>query len=206
MQAVKRRLHTSVDVLIQISENYYLMSEKLSQDDISGHRSLAITRSAVGLETISRIYRLTDRQPDAETFPRMKGYLEDPDLLDRLFDEYNYDGRKTRSEFHDYVVETVQFIDDICSSDEVKRVRMFRQRYTGHLIPNPRELEKFGPTADVHQFTSAEIRRITDGLSEVVSHLFYLHDRTTYPYADIARLARDDALQLWNQIRARKEA
>lgn len=207
MQAVYRRLHTSVDVLIQISENYYVMSEKLAAGDIAGYRALHVTRSAVGLETVSRIYRLTDRQPDAETFPRLRAdFLTDLDLLDRLFGKFNYDGRKDRREFDGRVANAIQLIEDICASDDVKRVRIFRQRYTGHLIPEPRELKKFGPIADVHQFSSAELRRITDGLSEVISQLFYLHERSTYPYNDIARLARNESLDLWNQVVAKADA
>lgn len=194
-------LRDHVDVLIQMSETYYVLSqllpERLAQPGGSAFRLL---RQALGMEIVGRLYRLIETSDDGRHFHALRDLLSDDALIDEMLPTFNHDGRKSRAELTALRAEILKFIDDIHASDEFKKVDVYRQRYVGHRVPNPRKLAKHGPSADVHTLSSADLRRLTDGLAVVCDKVAYARERSMFASNDIAAFAKENALALWGAI------
>jgi|GEM_PF-2945722 len=193
------RLQSGIDVLIQIAEDYYVMSElRGERAPLDGGNTFGLIRHSIGFEIVSRIYRIADTASDGKSLGALKKkYLQDHDFKNHLFSKYNHDGRKDRDEFDRRFDVLIRLIDDLCQSPEMNRVRVFRTRYTGHMIDEPRILEKLGPDADVDVLSSADMQKLIESISDTFNRICYLHKRTTHPFGCIAKQAREDALMLW---------
>lgn len=194
--ALKKRLHWNTDVLIQMSESYYRLCTKLDgwPPQHEGIMALRAIRQAVGFEIVNRLYRLTDTKSAAQSFPKLsKRYLQDDAFCDGLFASR---ADLDRAEFEKWRSGIIKLVGDILASPERRRLEIFRHRYTGHAIPSPVRLEEFGADADIHSLSSAELRKITDGLSGAVDMLLHIADGSSFPYEDIAKWAQEsfDAL------------
>ena len=196
------RLKNGIDLLIQHSENFYVMSELLdAKTAFADSRTFGLMRQAIGFEIVNRIYRLTDKQPDSLSFVTLKkNYLQQHDFLQILFTHFNYDGGKTEQEFHDHVNQTINLIENVQKSGELEKITIFRTRYTAHMIPNPGVLKKFDGESDVHTLQSSDLRLLTDPLATAIDKVKYLEERGMIDLRFIAENARNESLGLWGLI------
>lgn len=123
------RLKGAINILIQHSENHYVMSElREANKTFADSKTFGLTRQAVGFEIVNRIYRLTDKFEDSENFDVLKQkYLENKLFVDKLFSNFNSDNRKTRLDFDCLLQDVVNMIADLYQSSELKRLKVFRQ-------------------------------------------------------------------------------
>jgi len=127
-------------------------------------------------------------------------YLQNSEFKHVLFAHFNYDKRKKEQEFQDLINEISELIDNTRNSSEFEKVTIFRNRYTAHMIPNPRDLRKFDGNSDVHILQSNELRLLIDTLATAIDKIKYLEERSMIDFKSIAKMAREESLALWEQI------
>jgi len=197
-----KTLKEKVDILIQHSENYYVMCDLLhSNKKLATSRTFKLTRMAVGFEMVNRIYRLTDKAKDSINFGILGDkYLREEIINHALFMRFNSDKTKDKKEFDAILQEIRSSIEKIYRCPELEKVKIFRHRYTAHMIPRPRDLDKFGPDADVDQMNSSDLRLLTDRLVFVLDRVEYLSKRSMFGSEDRGRMAKREALELWQTV------
>ena len=201
-QTLIRRLKNGIDLLIQHSENFYVMSEfRDAKKAFAESNTFGLMRQAIGFEIVNRIYRLIDKQPDSLSFVTLKKiYLQQQKFLQILFAHFNYDGRKTEQEFHDHVNQIIDLIESVQKSGELEKITIFRTRYTAYMVPTPGVLKKFDSESDVHTLQSSDLRLLTDTLATAIDKVKYLEERGMIDLKFIAENARNESLALWNHI------
>ncbi len=187
-----------VDVLIQHSENYYVMCrEAETRRDGQGGKTFELMRRAVGHEIVARLYRLIESIPNGNHFSLLIEYLADDDLLNQMMPKFNHDGSKSLNDLKVIRDEILQTFDIVRTSDQFARTEIYRHRFVGHRLPQPGKLKKLPPTADVTSLSSAELRWLTDSIAEILNKVAYMYDRGEFPANDIARMAEYDAHEFW---------
>jgi len=97
--SLRADLWRHVDVLIQHSENYYVICrEAVKREPEPGGRSFNLIRRAVGHEIVSRLYRLIENISGGNHFPAMITQLSDDGLLSAMMPTFDHDGRKSLPE------------------------------------------------------------------------------------------------------------
>lgn len=197
-EKVRADLAGHVDVLIQHSENYYVICrEAVNREPEPGGRAFNLIRRAVGHEIVSRLYRLIEGISGGSHFPSMMKQLADDSLLDQIMPVFNYDGRKSLNELILLRDEVLRTFDDISASDEFAKTQIYRHRFVAHRLSQPRDLKRLPPSADVTELSSKELRWLTDSLADIVGKVAYMMNRGGFPAADIAQMAQDEAHELW---------
>lgn len=197
-EKLRADLTLHVDVLIQHSENYYVMcreAEKREQD--SGGRTFNLMRRAVGHEIVGRLFRLIEDSTDGNHFSLLMQYLAADHLLDQMMPKFNHDGSKSLADLKALRDEVLQMFDTVRTSDQFGRTEIYRHRFVGHRVPQPRKLKKLPPTADVTTLSSAELRWLTDSIAEILNKVAYMTDRSGFPAKEIAHLAEYEAHEFW---------
>jgi len=191
-------LFRHVDVLIQHSENYYVLCrEAAKREPVDGGRAFSLIRRAVGHEIVSRLYRLIEKSPDAISFPQLMRMLEDNSTLQLFMPSFNHDGQKSFEELIGIRDGVVEQFKSILESEYFQKVDIYRNRFIAHRVRNPRNLQKYPPSANVTELSSAELRWLTDSLSAIADKINYMSDRSGFPAEDIARIAQNEAHSLW---------
>ena len=187
-----------VDVLIQHSENYYVMCREATNREADGSgRTFNLIRRAVGHEIVARLYRLIEDIPDGTHFSLMMELLSEDQLLGQMMGSFNHDGRKSLADLKALRDEVIQLFESARKSDYFAKTEIYRHRFVGHRIPQPRKLKKLSPNADVTTLSSAELRWLTDSLSNILDKVSYMVNRGGFPASEIAQIAEDDSHQLW---------
>jgi hypothetical protein len=197
-----RRLTTTTDVLVQLSENYYLMSRLRDQRvEEAGGRSFNLLRHAVGLELASRIYRLLDKDTTNHGLGGFFNRLEEPALMRLLLPAFNHDGFKSLDDLIAVRDGAEAMRRKLTRSSAYQRINVFRQRFTGHMNPSPRMLNNMTPAQrerhDVEVMHTKDVRDVIRGISAVLDKLSYMNGRNEFNPKIIADMAADDARELW---------
>jgi len=196
--ALRDDLVRHIDVLIQHSENYYVLcSEAVERESKPGGRAFNLIRRAAGHEIVSRLYRLIEGSLDANNVSKLMAQLADDSLLEQMFLHFNHDGRKTFEELSSLRDDVLENFAGVRNSDFFKKVDIYRNRFVAHRAPSPRNLNKFPPNANVTVLSSAELRWLTDSLCAIANKINYMADRNSFPAEDIAWLAKCEAHELW---------
>jgi hypothetical protein len=199
-QKMLRNVTTLTDVLIQLSENYYLMSRlRPKRIELAGGRSFNLLRHAVGLELVSRIFRLLDPDTGNHGYSGISDRLKEKALVAALLPAFNHDGRKTEAELIALRDEIAALVKALKASVAFKRIQIFRHRFVGHIQPTPRMLAaaNLPKTADVQQMHTKDVRFIIKRLSVICDKLAYINGRGQFTSKGIATMAEDDARELW---------
>lgn len=199
-QKMLRNVTTLTDVLIQLSENYYLMSRlRPKRIELDGGRSFNLLRHAVGLELVSRIFRLLDPDTGNHGYSGISDRLNERKLMAALLPVFNHDGRKTEADLIALRDEVATLVKSLKASVAFKRIQIFRHRFVGHIQPTPRMLAdaNLPKTADVQQMNTKDVRFIIKRLSVICDKLAYINGRGQFAPRGIAAMAEDDARQLW---------
>lgn len=199
-QQMLRNVTTLTDVLIQLSENYYLMSRlRPKRIELDGGRSFNLLRHAVGLELVSRIFRLLDPDTGNHGYSGISDRLKERKLMAALLPAFNHDGRKTEADLIALRDEVSRLVKVLKASVAFKRIQIFRHRFVGHIQPTPRMLAdaNLPKTADVQQMNTKDVRFIIKRLSVICDKLAYINGRGQFAARGIATMAEDDARQLW---------
>tara|TARA_R110000850_G_scaffold13518_5_gene43740 strand:- start:322 stop:993 length:672 start_codon:yes stop_codon:yes gene_type:complete len=195
---LRNDLFGHLDVLIQHSENYYVLCrEAAEREHIYGGRAFNLIRRAVGHEIVSRLYRLIETSSDARHFQRLMQMLEDNSTLQLLLPRFNHDGLKSFEDLITLRDGVVEQFAGIRASEYFHKVDIYRNRFVAHRVPHPYNLKKYTPTADVTELSSAELRWLTDSLSAIAERVNYMSDRSGFPADQIARMAQNEAHALW---------
>ena len=116
-QKMLRNVTTLTDVLIQLSENYYLMSRLRSERlELPGGRSFNLMRHAVGLELASRLYRLLDTDTSSHGYYGIVDRLKEKTLFNALMPAFNHDGRKTKDDLKQVYAEAASLLKALVNS------------------------------------------------------------------------------------------
>ncbi len=194
-----------VDVLIQHSENYYVLCrEGVKREPEAGGRSFNLIRRAVGHEIVSRLYRLIEKTPGGKHFPLMMEQLRDDTLLSLIMPTFNYDGRKTLPELKRLRDEVLKLFEGIRTSDQFGKTEIYRHRFVAHRIPQPGRLKSLPSSADVTELSSKDLRWLTDSLADIVDKVAFMAERSSFPAEDIARIAENEAHDLWGLTRPKR--
>ena len=197
-EKLRADLELHVDVLIQHSDNYYVMcreAERRIQEP--GGKTFELMRRAVGHEIVARLYRLIENISNGNHFSLLMEYLADDDLLNHMMPKFNHDGSKSLSELKAIRDDILQRFDTVRSSDQFARTEIYRHRFVGHRLPQPGKLKKLPPSADVNTLSSAELRWLTDSIAEILNKVAYMCDRSEFPAKNIAELAEREAHEFW---------
>jgi len=195
---LRNDLFGHVDVLIQHSENYYVLCrEAAKREPIDGGRAFNLIRRAVGHEIVARLYRLIEGSTDATNFSLLIRTLSKEDTLQALFPRFNHDNRKSIQELRQLKDEVVDQFEHVSNSEFFQKVDIYRNRFVAHRLRNPRNLKKFSPSADVQELSSADLRWLTDSLAAIADKVNYMSDRSGFPADDIVRFAQSEAHALW---------
>ena len=197
-EVLRADLTAHVDVLIQHSENYYVICrEAAKREPEPGGRAFNLIRRAVGHEIVSRLYRLIEDISGGNHFPLMMGQLANDALLAQMMPVFNHDGRKSLAELKQLRDEVLQLFDGVRSSDQFGKTEIYRHRFVAHRLPQPGRLTKLPPSANVTELSSKDLRWLTDSLADIADKVAYMVDRSGFPAKDIAHLAEDEAHELW---------
>lgn len=196
---LKNDLFGHVDVLIQHSENYYVLCrEAAKRVPFEGGRAFDLIRRAVGHEIVSRLYRLIEDSQDATNFPLLVRMLEDDTTLQMLMPSYNHDDRKSFSDLVRLRDEVLEQFEGVQKSEYFQKIDVYRNRFVAHRVPNPRNLKRYPASANVKELSSAELRWLTDSLAAIADSINYMSNRSGFPAREIAQLAKYEAHALWN--------
>tara|TARA_R110002051_G_C8731067_1_gene497869 strand:- start:1519 stop:2190 length:672 start_codon:yes stop_codon:yes gene_type:complete len=196
---LRNDLFSHVDVLIQHSENYYVLCrEAAKREPVDGGRAFNLIRRAVGHEIVSRLYRLIEDSNDATNFPLLMRMLNDDSILQLLMPSFNHDGRQSFADLVGLRDGVLEQFEDVQKSEYFQKVDVYRNRFVAHRVPSPRNLKRYPPSANVTELSSAELRWLTDSLAAIANRINYMSARSGFPAEDIARLAQFEAHALWN--------
>jgi hypothetical protein len=201
-QKMLRNVTTLTDVLIQLSENYYLLSRlRPKRIELAGGRSFNLLRHAVGLELASRLYRLLDTDTSSQGYCGIVDRLKEKALFNALMPAFNHDERKTIDDLKQIYAETATLLKALVKSAAYTRINVFRQRFIGHINPTPGMLEGMTPArrrrVDTEQLDTRDIRAVIKRISIICDKLAYMNGRNQFNPRSIATLAADDARELW---------
>ncbi len=144
---------------------------------------------------------MIDKADDSPNFEILgKKYLEEKHINDALFLRLNHDNRKTRNELDTLLLEIKTSILRIYDCAELEKVKISRHRYTAHMNPQPRDLSKFRPDADVSQMKSSDLRLLTDRMAFVLDKVRFLSERSRFDSEDRARRARNESFEFWRMV------
>lgn len=201
-QKMLRNVTTLTDALIQLSENYYLMSRLRSERvELPGGRSFNLMRHAVGLELASRLYRLLDTDTSSQGYCGIVDRLKEKALFKALMPAFNHDGRKTKDDLKQVYADATALLKALVKSAAYTRINVFRQRFIGHINPTPGMLNDMTPArrrrVDTEQLNTSDVRVVIKRLSVICDKLTYMNGRGQFAPKGIASMAADDARELW---------
>lgn len=199
-EAVSRDVRSRVDVLVQLSEVYFLMSDlREKRVHERGGRSFDLLRRATGFELAARLYRLLERGSDKHHhLATLSKMLSSETLLDDLFAAANKSGRKSRAAFGRARDAIAARLFTLQGSIQYQRIEVFRHRFVGHRLPTPGILTKLSPKADVQDLRTKDLRYVIRRVGALCENVAALEGHGGFRWQVTAELASSDAKALWD--------
>jgi AbiU2 len=193
-KSASKTVRAHVDVLVQFSEIYYLMSKlKSKKIEEPGGQTFLLLWRAVGFELASRLYRLLEKADLEHLHLGTLNEMLSDDLLEELFVAAN---KHSRTAFRRTRNEIAKKLSTLRGSASYGRVAIFRQRFVAHRVTNPRDLKKY-PWADVQDLKIADLIYLIEGVGLLTQKIAVLEGKP-FRWKRVAEDASQDAKDLWD--------